>query len=101
MLYRGSIPIPPESELLAFESVARNGSFSRAARELRIPQALLRSRIAALEETLSTPLFECSGSELSLTERGLRFRDAVVAGLRVIELGMTEASSRAESEDAV
>ena len=98
MLYRGSIPIPPESALVAFESAARTGSFSRAAEELRISQAAVRSRVSALEKQLSTRLFDRSGSKLCLTEPGLRFRDAVVAGLRVIEAGVSEASNLPDGE---
>ncbi len=101
MLYKGSIRIPAESALIAFESAARNGSFSRAAKELRISRSTVRSRVAGLEKQLSTRLFERSRSGLSLTEAGCRFRDAVVAGLCVIEAGVAEAASRSDRDGAV
>lgn len=101
MLYKGSIRIPAESALIAFESAARNGSFSRAAKELRISRWAVRSRVAGLEKQLATRLFERSRSGLSLTEAGCRFHDAVVAGLCVIEAGVAEAASRSDRDRAV
>lgn len=109
MLYRGSVRIPAESVLIAFESVARHGSFARAARELRISRSAVRSRVGGLEKQLSTRLFERSRSGLSLTDAGHRFHDAVVAGLKVIQAGAAEAASHADggrvvmglSEDAL
>ena len=109
MLYRGSDQIPAESVLIAFESVARHGSFSRAAQELRISRSAVRSRVGGLEKQLSIRLFERSRSGLNLTDAGHRFRDAVVAGLNAIQAGMAEAAKHADgsgvvmglSEDAV
>ena len=96
MLYRGTIRIPAERVLIAFESAARHGSFSRAARELRISRSAVRSRICGLEEELSIRLFERSRSGLSLTEAGRRFRDAVVDGLAAIQAGAAEVTRHAE-----
>ena len=92
-MYRGSIPIPAESALIAFESAARTGSFSRAAVELRISQSAVRSRISGLEKQLSIRLFDRSRSGVRLTEAGRRFHEAVVTGLRVIQQGMAEAGN--------
>ena len=101
MFYRGSVRIPAESVLIAFESVARHGSFARAAQELRISRSAVRSRVGGLEKQLSTRLFDRSRSGLSLTDAGRRFRDAVVAGLKVIQAGMAEAASHADGRQAV
>lgn len=100
MLYRGTIKIPAESVLIAFESAARNGSFSRAARELQISRSAVRNRIAALEKQLTIQLFERSRSGLSLTEPGRRFHDAVVAALCVIENGVAEVANHSDTEQS-
>ena len=93
--------IPAETALIAFESAARNGSFSRAAKELQISRSAVRNRISTLEKQLSIQLFERSRSGLILTEPGHRFRDAVVAGLCVIQAGMAEAANHADVDRAV
>ena len=100
MFYKGSIRIPAETALIAFESAARNGSFSRAARELRISRSAVRSRVSALEKQLSIQLFERSRSGLSLTEPGRRFHDAVVAGLCVIQAGVAEVANHPDGNGA-
>ena len=101
MKERGPYRIPSISALIAFESAARNGSFTGAAGELRTSQSALSRRIAALEEQLSTRLFERSRSGVTLTPAGYRFRDAVVAGLGVIQAGAVEAAGRPSSDYVV
>ena len=101
MRYRGTIRIPKESVLIAFESAARHGSFSRAARELRISRSAVRSRVGGLEKQLSIRLFDRSRSGLNLTEAGRRFLDAVDAGLRVIQAGVAEAANYADGRRTV
>jgi len=54
-------------------SVAENGSFSRAAKELFIAQPSLSNQIKALEEELGTPLFIRMHHNLKLTEAGHDF----------------------------
>ncbi len=54
-------------------SVAENGSFSRAAKELYIAQPSLSNQIKALEEELGTPLFIRMHHNLKLTEAGHDF----------------------------
>ena len=90
---RSRYRIPPRSALIAFESAARNGNFSRAASELRTSQATVSRRIANLETSLSTRLFDRSRSGVTLTEAGHRFRDGVVAGLHVIRAAADEAAN--------
>lgn len=84
--------IPSLSTLVAFESAARHGSFSRAARELCTTQPAISRRIADLEATLCTRVFERSRSGVTLTEAGLRFRDGVCAGLHMIRAAADEAA---------
>ena len=92
MSLRSNYRIPSRSALVAFESAARHGSFSRAAGELRTSQAAISRRIASLEATLSTRLFERSRSGVTLTEAGRRFRNGVVAGLHVLRAAADEAA---------
>ena len=60
-------------QLEAFVRIVREGSFTRAARSLDIPQPTISGRIRALEDALGGPLFHRSGRRLALTERGTRF----------------------------
>lgn len=62
-------------------SVAENGSFSRAAKELFIAQPSLSNQIKALEEELGTPLFIRMHHNLKLTEAG---HDFVLYSKRII-----------------
>lgn len=57
-------------DLHAFLSVARHGSFSVAARTLHLTQSAVSKRIAALEQTLDTRLFDRIGRRIILTEAG-------------------------------
>lgn len=88
--YREPYRIPPASALIAFESAARHGSFSRAARELETSQSAFSRHIARLERLLSTRLFQRSRTGVSLTEAGHRYREAVVVGLEAIHTGGVE-----------
>lgn len=68
---------PSLTTMRAFEAVARNGSLTRAARELFVTPAAVSHRIAELERQLGTPLFQRVGKSYRLTEVGQ-------AGFRVI-----------------
>lgn len=61
------------SQLEAFEQVAREGSFSRAADTLGLTQPAISARIAGLETELGGSLFERHGRQLHLTPLGERF----------------------------
>lgn len=56
--------------LLYFHTVAKTGSVSRAARELRLAQPTVSGQVKALEEALGEKLFERVGRRLELTEVG-------------------------------
>jgi len=58
------------SNLDAFVRVAEHGSFSTAADELHLTQPAVSKRVAALEITLNTKLFDRIGRTVSLTETG-------------------------------
>ena len=54
----------------AFLATAEEGSFSGAARRLRLTQPTLGRQVAALEQALGVVLFERTGRSMSLTEAG-------------------------------
>jgi len=56
--------------LLAFVAVAETGSFSIAAERLRLTQPAVSKRVAALESSLGTRLFDRIGRSVSTTEAG-------------------------------
>ncbi len=70
----------------AFLSVAETGSFSRAAEQLFITQPAVSKRIAALEQSLDTVLFDRIGKQVQLTEAGR----ALLPGYRRILAEMEE-----------
>lgn len=57
-------------QLRAFAAVARLGSFTRAAEELRLSQPAVSMQIRQLEDHLGLPLFASAGRGLQLTEAG-------------------------------
>ena len=93
--------IPSANALIAFESAARHGNFTLAARELRTSQSAVSRQIATLETWLSARLFERSRAGAILTEAGERFRDGVAAGLAAIHRGAAEAADLSNAEQVV
>ncbi len=57
-------------QLKVFETVARNGSFTRAAEELLITQPTVSSQVKQLTKSIGLPLFEQIGKSLYLTDAG-------------------------------
>lgn len=73
-----------------FVRVAELGSFSRAARELRVSQPTVSKTVAALEQRLGVRLLQRTTRSLGLTEEGARYYDTC---LRVLaELDEVESS---------
>ena len=93
--------IPPANALIAFESAARHGNFTLAARELRTSQSAVSRQISKLETWLSARLFERSRAGVTLTDAGVRFRDGVAAGLAAIHRGAAEAAALSVAEQLV
>ncbi len=98
---RGPFRMPPANALIAFESAARHGNFTLAARELRTSQSAVSRQIGKLETWLSARLFERSRAGATLTDAGARFRDGVAAGLAAIQRGAAEAAELATAEQVV
>ena len=101
MTMRSPYRIPPANALIAFECAARHGSFTLAARELRISQSAVSRYIGQLEARLSVRLFERSPAGAVLTDAGSRFRDGVAAGLAAIHRGGAEAAELASAQQVV
>lgn len=57
-------------DIRAFLKVSETGSFSRAAETLHITQPAISKRIASLEQSLNTNLFDRVGKQVFLTEAG-------------------------------
>src|SRR5262249_37249243 len=71
--------------LRAFETTARLGSFTLAAKELLVTQAAVSQQVRLLEKRLGFALFERRANELELTEQG-----------RAFQPGLTDAFDRIE-----
>jgi DNA-binding transcriptional LysR family regulator len=78
-------------QLLAFERIVREGSFSRAARQLNISQPTISARIRNLEEEIGGPLFVRGGRRLALTARGERFLSYARRALEIVSEGIEAA----------
>ena len=92
--------IPAASALIAFESAARHGSFTQAAKELSTSQPAISRHVARLEKHLGGPLFERSRTGVRLTEGGRRFHDAVVVGLGALQAGAAKVATRTSDKPA-
>lgn len=60
-------------QLVTFERIVREGSFSAAASALDIPQPTVSARIKALEQALGGLLFHRQGRKITLTDLGQTF----------------------------
>jgi LysR family glycine cleavage system transcriptional activator len=69
--------LPSLPALRAFEAAARNGSFTRAARELGVTQSAVSRQIARLEADLGVRLFWRRTRAIGLTTEGLAYFNAV------------------------
>ena len=82
--------------LFVFESAARNGSFSVAAREFNVTQPSVSRAIAQLEAELGLRLFDRGPTGTSLTLDGQRILAAVTEGFTTIDRAIREARNRQE-----
>ena len=80
-------------QLLAFDRVVREGSFSRAAWALQIAQPTISARIQALEQTVGGPLFVRNNRTVTLTERGVSFLPYARQALDALQKGLDAAAA--------
>lgn len=87
--------LPPFPALVAFEAMARLGSFTRAAAELNLTQSAVSHRIRALESHLGTRLVDRLNPGLRLTPAGEALLPDVAAALDLLaRVGQTDGARR-------
>ncbi|MGB3289839.1 MAG: transcriptional regulator GcvA [Burkholderiaceae bacterium] len=79
--------LPPLNALRAFESAARNASFTRAAQELCVTQGAVSRHVGTLEDWLKIKLFERGHYGVELTAQGAVYFGIVKNALDQIEHG--------------
>lgn len=75
-------------QLITFERIVREGSFSAAAWALDIPQPTVSARIKTLEQTLGGSLFHRGGRQVRLTDLGQTFLPYVQRTIDVLTEGV-------------
>lgn len=71
-------------DIAVFVAVVEEGSFSGAARRLRLPPTSVSRRVRDLEDRLGSRLLNRTTRSLSLTDAGQRYFEAASAGLGLI-----------------
>jgi len=80
-------------QLTAFATLARTGSFTRAAQELFLTQSAISHAIKALEEQAGCRLVERAGRRVALTQSGeqfLRHVDKILGEMKAARRGLDE-----------
>lgn len=85
--------MPPLRALAAFEAVARNLSFAKAAAELNVTPSAVSQQIKALEERLAITLFRRLNRRILLTEAGEIYYAAIASAFDA----MADATERIHS----
>lgn len=88
--------LPSINALVVFEAAGRLGSFTAAARELRMTQAAVSYAIHRLEEHLGTALFLREHRRVRLSSAGARFHADVAIGLSHIQRSARDLRTAAE-----
>lgn len=73
------------ADIKVFEAVVRNGSMSKAARELNTVQSNVTARIKALEDRLGAQLFERSHRGVAPTPAGARLLPFAIRLMRLLD----------------
>ncbi len=81
---------PSLAALRAFESAARNESFSGAARELNVTHAAVAQHVRKLEADLAQALIARQGRGLAVTETGRQLAEQLRAGFETILGGVQD-----------
>src|SRR6184192_32866 len=69
--------LPPLNALRAFEVAARTMNFTVAAQELHVSQGAVSRHVAQLETFLGTRLFHRNHREVTLTQEGVKYAQAI------------------------
>lgn len=89
--------LPPLNALRAFESSARNESFTRAAQELFVTQGAVSRHVAGLEKWLGTKLFKRTQRGIALTAKGSTYFRILKGALDQIEFGTRQLQEKDEA----
>jgi len=95
--HRGNSAMDLE-QLLAFDRIVREGSFSRAAWALDIAQPTISARIQALEAEVGGPLFVRNNRRVSLTECGVSFLPYARRALAALTDGVAAAQQAQQGQ---
>jgi DNA-binding transcriptional LysR family regulator len=76
--------VPPITNLLAFEAVARRRSFAHAAAELHLTASAVSHQISRLESQLGVRLFERSAHGVKLSTTGARYLARISGALSAL-----------------
>jgi LysR family transcriptional regulator, glycine cleavage system transcriptional activator len=82
--------IPPLNSIKAFDAVARNGSLSKAAKELNVSSSAVSQQIVLLEDWMGIKLLNRSSNKTSLSEAGLKFSEKVNIYFDNLEAGVID-----------
>jgi LysR family glycine cleavage system transcriptional activator len=83
----------PLTALQAFEAVAAQQSFIRAAQQLHVTPAAISQQIRALESLFGYPLFDRSGKSICLTPDGARLLPGVRRGFEELRHAVEKAKA--------
>jgi DNA-binding transcriptional LysR family regulator len=78
-------------QLVLFDRIARDGSFSRAAWALRLAQPTVSARVQALEQAVGGQLFVRGSRGVTLTDLGVSFLPYARRALEVLDAGVAAA----------
>src|SRR5688500_15388629 len=84
------------NELLVFARVVQAGSFTAAARELRMPKSTVRRKVSELEERIGAQPLQRTTRKLRLTDTGQTYYEhcaRIVAEAEEAELAVTRMQS--------
>lgn len=84
------------NDVATFAAVAEAGSFTAAARALRLPRASVSRTVARLEAALGTQLLYRTTRRVTLTGAGQRFHDTARTGLGLIAQARETAAATAD-----
>jgi len=79
-------------QLIAFERIVREGSFSRAAWSLEVSQPTVSARIRTLERAVGGRLFDRTRRDVTLTARGQAFLPYARQAIAALQAGIDHAT---------
>jgi len=89
--------VPSLHALRAFEVVAREKSFTMAARDLNVTEAAVRQHVRTLEHWFNTKLAERSGKGLALTQNGERLATITSDSFQTLARGVDDLMTTEEN----